>query len=42
MNQAYAVTKDGERFLVNAMPQQGGGGSAPLTVVLNWTASIAR
>ena len=38
-NQAYAVTKDGRRFLVNARPQQSSG-AAPLTVVLNWTAAI--
>jgi hypothetical protein len=35
--QIYAVTKDGQRFLVNARPQLS---SAPLTVVLNWTAAI--
>jgi Tol biopolymer transport system component len=40
-NQVYAVTKDGQRFLVNAMPQQSRG-AAPLTVVLNWTAAIHR
>jgi Tol biopolymer transport system component len=33
---AYAVRKDGQRFLVNArLPE-----AAPLTVVLNWIASI--
>jgi hypothetical protein len=36
----YAVTKDGKRFLVNAIPQQSG--AAPLTVVLNWTATIRK
>jgi Tol biopolymer transport system component len=40
-NQVYAVTKDGQRFLVNAMPQKSSG-TAPLTVVLNWTAAIHR
>jgi hypothetical protein len=35
-NQVYAVTRDGQRFLVNATPQQSSG-AAPLTVVLNWT-----
>jgi Tol biopolymer transport system component len=38
-NQVYAVTKDGQRFLVNAAKQQPSG-TAPLTVVLNWTAAI--
>jgi hypothetical protein len=38
-NQVYAVTKDGQRFLVNASKQQPSG-TAPLTVVLNWTAAI--
>ena len=36
----YAVTKDGQRFLVNAPAQQGGG--AKLTVVVNWTAAIPK
>jgi dipeptidyl aminopeptidase/acylaminoacyl peptidase len=40
-NQVYAVTRDGQRFLVNAKPQKSGG-TAPLTVVLNWTAAIRR
>jgi hypothetical protein len=38
-NQAYAVTKDGQRFLVNATPRKSSD-AAPLTVVLNWTAAI--
>jgi len=33
------VTKDGQRFLVNVRPQPPSG-TAPLTVVLNWTAAI--
>ena len=41
VNQVYAVTKDGQRFLVNAMPQKPSD-AAPLTVVLNWTAAITR
>jgi serine/threonine protein kinase/Tol biopolymer transport system component len=36
----YVVTRDGQRFLVNQPGQQGF--SAPLTVVLNWTASLQR
>jgi eukaryotic-like serine/threonine-protein kinase len=38
--QVYAATKDGQRFLVNARPQQSS--VAPLTVVLNWTAAIQK
>jgi eukaryotic-like serine/threonine-protein kinase len=40
-SQVYAVTKDGQRFLVAAMPPKSTGASA-LTVVLNWTAAITR
>ena len=40
-NQVYAVTKDGQRFLVTATPQPSRG-AARLTVVLNWTAAIHR
>ena len=40
-NQVYAVTRDGQRFLVNATPQQSSG-AAPLTVVLNWTAAFRK
>jgi hypothetical protein len=36
----YSVTKDGQRFLVNARPQQPG--VAPLTVVVNWMAAIQK
>ena len=41
VSQVYAVTKDGQRFLVAAMPPKSTG-AAPLTVVLNWTAAITR
>ncbi len=37
---AYAVTKDGKRFLVNARRRQSS--EAPLTVVVNWTATIQK
>ena len=40
-NQVYAVSKDGQRFLVIATPPQSSD-PAPLTVVLNWTATIER
>jgi len=36
----YNVTKDGKRFLVNAIPQQSG--VTPLTVLVNWTATIQK
>jgi Tol biopolymer transport system component len=36
----YLATRDGQRFLVNQPGQQGF--SAPITVVLNWTASLVR
>jgi Tol biopolymer transport system component len=36
----YLVTRDGQRFLVNQPSQPGF--SAPITVVLNWTASLRR
>ena len=36
----YAVTKDGRRFLINTRPQQPN--DAPLTVVVNWSATIAK
>ena len=32
----YAVTADGQRFLINTPPEQAA--SAPITVVVNWTA----
>ncbi len=40
-NQVYAVTRDGQRFLVTATPQKSSS-AAPLTVVLNWTEAIHR
>ena len=39
LNRTYAVSKDGKRFLVSARTQQS---SAPLTVVLDWTATIRK
>jgi Tol biopolymer transport system component len=38
--QQYAVTKDGQRFLVNAPSQQSSG--AQLTVVVNWPAATQK
>jgi hypothetical protein len=40
-NQVYAVTKDGQRFLVNTT-SQASSSVVPLTVVLNWTAAIHK
>ena len=40
-NQVYAVTKNGQRFLVTATPQKSSR-AAQLTVVLNWTEAIHR
>lgn len=36
----YAVTKDGTRFLVNTRPHQSN--DAPLTVVVNWPATVVK
>jgi serine/threonine protein kinase/dipeptidyl aminopeptidase/acylaminoacyl peptidase len=39
-NERYAVSADGQRFLVNTAPEQSA--SAPITVVLNWTAGLKK
>ena len=36
----YAVTRDGKRFLVNVRPQRSA--VTPMTVVVNWTATIQK
>jgi Tol biopolymer transport system component len=36
----YDVTTDGQRFLINTIPEQTS--SVPLTVVLNWTAGLKK
>ena len=36
----YDVTADGQRFLINTAPEQAA--SAPITVVVNWTAGLKR
>jgi hypothetical protein len=36
----YAVSTDGQRFLINTVPQQAT--STPITVVLNWTAGLKK
>jgi dipeptidyl aminopeptidase/acylaminoacyl peptidase len=37
---AYDVTADGQRFLINSFPTQSA--SAPITVVVNWTAGLKK
>ena len=37
---SYAVSADGQRFRINTVPEQSG--SAPITVVLNWTAGLKK
>jgi Tol biopolymer transport system component len=39
-SQQYAATKDGKRFLINTRAQQSG--TEPLTVVLNWPATVQK
>ncbi len=36
----YAVTADGQRFLINALVETEP--NAPLTVVVNWTAGVKK
>ncbi len=36
----YAVSADGQRFLINTFPEQAA--SAPITVVVNWTAGLKK
>ena len=36
----YDVAADGQRFLINTLPEQAG--PAPITVVVNWTARLRR
>jgi hypothetical protein len=35
----YDVTADGQRFLLNAPPEQG---VAPIEILLNWTAVLRK
>ena len=42
LNQMYAVTKDGQRFLINTRPPNAAAGAAPLTVVVNWTSTLQK
>jgi hypothetical protein len=36
----YAVSKDGQRFLINSTMEQSV--SAPITIVTNWTAELKK
>jgi Tol biopolymer transport system component len=36
----YDVTADGQKFLINSLPREGV--SAPLTLLVNWTAALSR
>jgi hypothetical protein len=36
----YDVSADGQRFLINAAPEQTA--AAPITVVLNWTTGLKK
>jgi Tol biopolymer transport system component len=38
----YAVAADGKRFLINTVAEAEGPETAPVTVVLNWTAGLKR
>ena len=37
---SYDVSADGQRFLINTAPEQAA--SAPITVVVNWTAGLKK
>ena len=39
VNQMFSVTRDGQRFLVNARPPNTARGS-PLTVIVNWMSML--
>jgi hypothetical protein len=38
----YAVSRDGKRFLVNGLAQADDPDSAPIAVVVNWTAGVKK
>jgi Tol biopolymer transport system component/predicted Ser/Thr protein kinase len=38
----YDVSADGQKFLINSVPQQNGAAAAPITVVVNWTAGLKK
>jgi hypothetical protein len=40
VHNTYAVTRDGQRFLVNR--PQNAATTAPLTVIVNWTSTLRK
>ncbi len=38
----YDATADGQRFIINTEPESAEAASAPITVVLNWTAMLRK
>jgi hypothetical protein len=42
MGQSYVVTKDGQRFLVNARAPQTDATGAELTVIVNWASTVFK
>ena len=42
LNQMYAVTKDGQRFLINTRPPNAAAAATPLNVVVNWTSTLKK
>jgi eukaryotic-like serine/threonine-protein kinase len=38
----YDVTGDGNKFLINGVPQEGPSSSSPIAVVLNWQAELKK
>ena len=41
VNQMFSVTRDGQRFLINARPPNTASVS-PLTVIVNWTSTLGK
>ena len=41
-NNMYAVTRDGQRFLVNARPRNAAAVVTPLTVIVNWASTLQK
>ena len=41
LNQMFSVTRDGQRFLINARPPNTAGVS-PVTVIVNWTSTLEK
>jgi serine/threonine protein kinase/Tol biopolymer transport system component len=42
LSQSYVVTKDGQRFLVNARPRQAETSDAQLNVIINWASTLVK